>query len=223
MLGTYGPLRHDVPVPTSPRWWPSRGRTPQRLLEAAIANLPADVYVPPAVAGTDRLVDQTVVALKDPQVQEGGYYVEGRQALPAAADVAGEARAREITPSTPVDRKTTLGIAATPSWCRLSQMRTLRTAGCRTLRAKTMERLRKLNSQYDTYVRARALNDQGTTRCVRTTIQTSRCWRRLSTTTTPGMGIAAAKRQGIKPYRSTAKKAPIFTARCPDPRTGAPC
>ena len=100
MLGTYG--RYGTMYgPDQPALVAKPGQDTAALLQAAIANLPADVYVTPAVAGTDRLVDQTVVALKDPQVQEGGYYVEGDKLFQRLPDVAGEARAREITPSTP--------------------------------------------------------------------------------------------------------------------------
>jgi hypothetical protein len=215
MLGTYG--RYGTMYgPDQPALVAKPGQDTAALLQAAIANLPADVYVTPAVAGTDRLVDQTVVALKDPQVQEGGYYVEGDKLFQRLPDVAGEARAREITPSTQWTEKTTLGDSGYAKLVSLSQMRgTLRALLAAELSgAKTMEPLRgKLNREYDAYVKEHGLlNDQGTTR-VFDDDPDFPLLASLEHEYTPGMGIAAAKRQGIKPYRSTAKKAPIFTQR----------
>ena len=211
-FGTYGTMwRADQPALVA-----KPGQDTRALLEEAVKRLPEGVYVPPAVGGTNRLLDQTIVALKDPQVQEGGYYTEGGKLFQRLPDIAGEARARELTPDTLWTEKTTLGDLGYSRIVALTAMR-------RTLRAllaaelsgdRAMERLRKLlNRQYDAYTAKHGLlNDQVTTR-VFDDDPDFPLLASLEHNYRPGMGPGAAKRQGIKPFRASAEKAPIFSRR----------
>ena len=216
-LGRYGTMYG----PDQPALVAKPGQDTPALLRAAIAKLPENVYTPPAVQGTNRLEDATIVALKDRSVQEGGYYVADGKLHQRLTDVAGEGRARELTPATQWTEKTTLGELGYQRLVELSGIRqTLRGLLAAELAGdKTMETLRvRLNQQYDAYTKAHGLvNDPATTRLFDDDPDFP-LLASLEHEYVPGIGAAAAKRQGIKPVKSIAKKAPIFKQRVVDQR-----
>ena len=216
-MGRYGTMYR----PDSPALVARPGQNTAALLAEAVKKLPEGVYVAPAVEGTQRLTDATIVALKDPTVQEGGHYVEGGKLYQRLPDVAGEARAIELTPDSKWTEKTTLGETGFARLVALSEMRTtLRGLLAAELNGSAdMETLRaKLNEQYDAYVKQHGrLNDTATTR-VFDDDPDFPLLASLEHDYVPGIGAAAAKRQGIKPQSSSAKKAPIFRQRVVDQR-----
>ena len=216
-LGRYGTMYG----PGQPALTARPGQDTAALLAKAIESLPQGVYTPPAVLGTDRLAEQTIVALSNPQVQEGGYYAEGGKLYQRLTDVAGESRARELTPATQWTEKTALGDTGFQRLVALSQMRrTLRDLLASELNGDAgMEALRKtLNDQYDAYTKAHGLINDAPTARLFDDDPDFPLLASLEHGYTPGMGLAAARRQGIKPYKSTAKKAPIFSQRVVDAR-----
>jgi N12 class adenine-specific DNA methylase len=216
-LGRYGSMYG----PDQPALVAKPGQDTPALLRAAVARLPENVYTAPAVTGTKRLEDATIVALKDPTVQEGGYYVADGKLHQRLPDVAGEARARELTPATQWTEKTALGELGHGRLVALSEMRgTVRALLAAELQGdKAMEGLRaKLNQQYDAYVKENGLlNDPTTTRLFDDDPDFPLLLS-LEHSYVPGIGQAAAKRQGIKPVKSSATKAPIFRQRVVDQR-----
>jgi N12 class adenine-specific DNA methylase len=216
-LGRYGTMYG----PDQPALVAEPGQDTAALLRQAIANLPENVYTAPAVAGTNRLTDATIVALKDPTVQEGGYYVADGKLYQRLTDVAGEARARELTPATQWTEKTALGELGFARLQALSEIRsTLRALLAAELGGdKAMEGLRAmLNQQYDAYVKANGLLNDATTTRLFDDDPDFPLLASLEHDYVPGIGAAAAKRQGIKPVKSSAKKAPIFRQRVVDQR-----
>jgi N12 class adenine-specific DNA methylase len=216
-LGRYGTMYG----PNQPALVARPGQDTGALLREAVARLPENVYTPPAVAGTKALTEATVVALKDPSVQEGGFYVDDGKLFQRLPDAAGEGRARELTPQTQWTEKTALGELG---FARLRDLAGIRSTLRGLLAAelngdKAMEDLRaKLNEQYDAYTKANGLlNDPTTTRLFDDDPDFP-LLASLEHEYAPGIGQAAAKRQGIKPQKSTAKKAPIFRQRVVDQR-----
>ena len=198
------------------------GQDTAALLKAAIARLPAGVYTAPAVANTAAATDAAIVALKNPQVQEGGHYVEGDKLYQRLQDIAGEARAVEITPATMWTEKTRLG---DDGYARIKGLAGLR----KTLRdllaaeladSKDIAPLRKrLNAEYDAYVAKHGLiNDRPSAR-VFDDDPDYPLLASLEHGFTPGITLAAARKMGVKPMPATAKKGPIFSARVIEKRT----
>ena len=198
------------------------GQDTAALLKAAIARLPANVYTAPAVANTAAATDAAIVALKNPQVQEGGHYVEGDKLYQRLQDIAGEARAVEITPATMWTEKTRLG---DDGYARIKGLAGLR----KTLRdllaaeladSKDIAPLRKrLNTEYDAYVAKHGLiNDRPSAR-VFDDDPDYPLLASLEHGFTPGITLAAARKMGVKPMPATAKKGPIFSARVIEKRT----
>lgn len=220
MLGKFG--RYGTMYgPGQPALVAREGQDTAALLRAAIEKLPENVYTPAAVAGTEALKDQTIVALGDDTVAEGGHYIKDGKLYQRLSDVAGETRAVEITPETQWTEKTKLGEAGFARLSALADMRkTMRSLLAAELSGdKDMDALRaKLNEQYDAYAKSFGLiNDRATAR-VFDDDPDFPLLAALELDYTPGIGAAAAKSMGIKPTKSTAKKAPIFRQRVVDAR-----
>jgi N12 class adenine-specific DNA methylase len=193
------------------------GQDTLAMLKDAVGRLPSGVYKSIAETGTDNHVNAAVVALKNPSVKEGGYFVEGDKLMQRLPDIAGEARGVEITPESQWTEKMKLG---EPGFERIKSLSAMRTTVRGLLAAemsddaKSMTALRKtLNEQYDTYRDTHGLiNDPATLR-VFDDDPDFPLLASLEHSYMPGTGPAAAKRLGIKPTVSTAKKGPIFTQR----------
>jgi N12 class adenine-specific DNA methylase len=197
------------------------GQDTAALLKEAVARLPEAVYQNVADIGTDNAVGAAVQALRNPPVQEGGYFIEDGKLLQRLPDIAGEARGVEITADTQWGEKTKLGEAGADKIRRLADMRT-------TVRAllaaelagdANMEALRKtLNEQYDAFTEKHHLiGDRGTYR-VFDDDPDFPLLLSLEQDYTPGIGLAEAKKLGVKVTKSKAKKSAIFTQRVVDAR-----
>ncbi|WP_017757006.1 PLxRFG domain-containing protein [Pseudacidovorax intermedius] len=213
-FGAYGTMyRGDMPALVA-----RDGQDTAALLREAVGRLPEGVFKSIADTATAGQHQAAIVALRNPQVQEGGYYVaEGGQLMQRLPDLGGEARAQAVTPATPWTEKTTLGESGFARIKALSEMRgTLRGLIAAEMADddKGMGQLRsKLNEQYDAYRKEHGLiNDPSTLRVFEDDPDYP-LLASLEHGYTPGIGPAAAKRQGIKPTKSTAKKAPIFDRR----------
>lgn len=216
MLGEFGAFG-TMYGPDQPALVARVGQDTLAMLKEAVGKLPAGVYKSIADTGTDNLVSAAVVALKNPSVKEGGYFVEGGKLMQRLPDIAGEARGVEVTAETQWTAKTTLGDAGFERIKALAEMRsTVRglLAAEMSDNAASMKMLRGvLNAQYDAYRDTHGLiNDPGTLR-VFDDDPDFPLLASLEHGYTPGIGLAAAKRMGVKPAKSTAKKGPIFTQR----------
>lgn len=217
-MGRYGTMYG----PGQPALVAKPGQDTAALLRAAIARLPEGVYTPPAVANTAAMGDAAIVALRNPKVQEGGHYVEGDKLYRRLQDVAGEARAVELTPDTQWTEKTKLGEEGFARIKALAGLRqTLRDLLAAELAdAKDIEALRtRLNTEYDAYAKRHGLiNDRPSAR-VFDDDPDYPLLASLEHGFTPGIGAAAARKMGVKPMLATAKKGPIFKARVIEKRT----
>jgi N12 class adenine-specific DNA methylase len=216
MLGDFG-AHGSMYGPDFPALIAKPGQDTLALLKEAVGKLPAGIYKSIADTGTDSQVNAAVVALKNPSVKEGGYFVEGDKLMQRLPDIAGEARGVEITPETQWTEKTKLG---EPGFERIKSLAAMRTTVRGLLAAemsddaKAMTALRKtLNEQYDTYRDTHALINDPSTLRVFDDDPDFPLLASLEHGYTPGIGPAAAKRLGVKPTVSTAKKGPIFSQR----------
>lgn len=216
MLGEFGAhgtmYRGDMPALVA-----REGQDTAALLREAVGKLPAGVYKSIAETGTDSLVDAAVVALKNPTVREGGYFIEADKLMQRLPDIGGEARGREIKPTMMWTAKTALGEQGFERIKALASMRsTVRglIAAEMSDDAAAMKALRAtLNEQYDAYAAEHGLiNDPGTLR-VFDDDPDFPLLASLEHGYTPAIGPVAAKRMGIKPSKSSAKKGPIFSQR----------
>lgn len=216
MLGEFG-AHGTMYGPDKPALVARAGQDTAALLREAVGKLPAGVYKSIAETGTDNLVDAAVVALNNPSVKEGGYFTEGDKLMQRLPDLAGEARGREITPSMLWTAKTTLGDAGFARIKALAGMRgTVRGLIAAEMAddAATMKKLRgALNEQYDAYRDTHGLINDPSTLRVFDDDPDFPLLASLEHGYTPGIGPVAARRMGIKPTKSTARKGPIFTQR----------
>ncbi|GER16668.1 PLxRFG domain-containing protein [Variovorax boronicumulans] len=216
MLGDFGAFG-TMYGPDKPALVARAGQDTLALLKDAVSRLPENVYKSAAEQGTADVTAAAIIALKSPPVQEGGFFMDGDKLIQRQPDLGGEARGVEITPASQWTAKTSLGDAGFAKIKALSSMRT-------TLRGllaaemadddRGMGELRaKLNQQYDAYAAEHGLiNDPGTLK-VFDDDPDFPLLASLEHGYTPGIGMAAAKRQGIKMTKSTAKKSPIFDRR----------
>jgi len=108
MLGEYGRFG-SMYGPDQPALVARPGQDTGALLRQAIERLPKDIYEDAAVVGTAKASNDIIEALRDPSVQEGGFYVDGGKLYQRMPDRAGETSARLLTPETLWTEKTTLG------------------------------------------------------------------------------------------------------------------
>lgn len=197
------------------------GQDTKALLIEAVQRLQEGVYKSAAEVGTDDAINAAVVALKNPPVEEGGYFLEGGKLIRRLPDVAGEARGTEVTAETQWTAKTALGVDGFDKLRRLAEMRgTLRKLLAAELADDSaMTGLRALlNQQYDEFVKQHhRLGDRGTYRVFDDDPDLPLILS-LEDNYTPGIGPAEAKKLNIKPSKSTAQKAAIFSRRVVDPR-----
>jgi len=216
MLGDFGAYG-TMYGPDQPALVARPGQDTMVMLKAAVEKLPASVYKSIAETGTATQVNAAVVALKNPSVKEGGYFVEGGKLMQRLEDIAGEARGVEVTPDTQWTAKTKLGESGFERIKALADMRgTVRALLAAEMSddADGMKALRtKLNEQYDAYRDAHGLINDPSTLRVFDDDPDFPLLASLEHGYTPGIGPAAAKTMGIKPTKSTAKKGPIFTQR----------
>jgi N12 class adenine-specific DNA methylase len=222
MLGKFGAYG-TMYGPNKPALVARPGQDTLAMLKEAVGKLPAGVYKSIADTGADAMVSAAVVALKNPSVQEGGYFLEGDKLMQRLPDIAGEARGVEITPASPWTAKTTLGESGYQRIKALAGMRsTVRGLLAAEMAddAKEMKALRDtLNKQYDTYRDTHGLINDPSTLRVFDDDPDYPLLASLEHGYTPGIGPVAAKRMGVKPTTSTAKKGPIFTQRVVAART----
>lgn len=214
MLGDFGAFG-TMYGPDQPALISKPGQDTLAMLKEAVGKLPAGVYK--SIADTNTMVDAAIVALKNPSVREGGYFVQGDKLMQRLPDIAGVARGQEVTAETQWTAKTKLGESGFERIKALSIMRgTVRgliaaemsddAASMKTLRAT-------LNEQYDAYRDTHGLINDSSTLRVFDDDPDYPLLASLEHGYTPGIGPAAAKALGIKPTKSTAKKGPIFKQR----------
>ena len=216
MLGQWG--RYGTMYgPDQPALIADEGQDTQLRIEAAIRELPENVYAATAEAADAELADQTIEKLKDPTVDVGGFFVEDGTLRQRLEDAAGESRARVLTPNTMWTAKTKLGDKGHDKLVRLAEMRqTMRNliaseisgdeAGMTALRPQ-------LNEQYDAYLKKHGyINAPGTARVF---------------DDDPDYPLLAAlevdyqpalKEGGKTVQKQSARKAPIFTQRVVEAR-----
>ncbi|QNK66100.1 PLxRFG domain-containing protein [Variovorax sp. PAMC26660] len=221
MLGEYGAFG-SMYGPDFPALVAREGQDTLALLREAVQKLPEGIYKSIADTGSASQAQAAVVALKNPTVSEGGYFHEGEKLMQRLPDLGGEARAVEITPATQWTEKTTLGESG---FARIKALASMRTTVRGLIAAemaddKAMGRLRTtLNAQYDAYRKDHGLINDPSTLRVFDDDPDFPLLASLEHGYTPGIGPVAAKRQGVKPTKSTAKKAPIFERRVVAART----
>lgn len=209
--GRFGTMRG----PDQPALRSRPGQDIEAELAKAVARLPAGIYEPASVQRTAAMAQQQTMKLQNPPVSEGGHFIQGGKLIQRTQNIAGEAIGRELTPETPWTEKTTLG---DKGYRRLRQLAELRQTVRDLLAAELaddarMDDLRaQLNAQYDAYAKDGLLNDPSTTRLFGDDPDFP-LLASLELDYKPGMGAAAAKTAGVKPYPSSAKKAAIFERR----------
>lgn len=216
-FGAYGTMYRGE----SPALVQKPGQDTAALLKEAVSKLPANVYVDRAITNTASLQDALIKTLQNPQVQEGGYFEEDGKLFQRIKDIAGEARAQEVTAQSQWTEKTKLG---DNGFNRIKSLAGMRSTVRSLLAAElandaSMEALRKtLNDQYDAYSKDHGrINDPGTIRVFGDDPDFP-LLASLEYGYTPAIGLAAAKSMGIKMVPSTATKGPIFTRRVIDAR-----
>ncbi|MEO8021058.1 PLxRFG domain-containing protein [Polaromonas sp.] len=216
MLGDFG-AHGSMYGPDFPALVARPGQDTLALLKEAVGKLPEGVYKSIAETGTAEHTQAAITALRSPTVSEGGYFLDGDKLMQRLPDLAGEARGVQITPETQWTEKTKLGDTG---FDRIKALAGLR-GSVRGLiaaemadDAKAMKDLRAtLNQQYDAYRDTHGLiNDPSTLRVFEDDPDFP-LLASLEHGYTPGIGLAAAKRMGVKPTKSTAKKGPIFSQR----------
>lgn len=222
MLGDFGAFG-TMYGPDQPALVARPGQDTLALLQAAVAKLPEGVYKSIAETNAASQTQAAIVALKSPTVQEGGFFNEGGKLMQRLPDLGGEARGAEITPATQWTEKTKLGDSG---FARIKALADLRTTTRALIAAemadddKGMGRLRTtLNQQYDAYRKEHGLINDPSTLRVFDDDPDFPLLASLEHGYTPGIGPTAAKRQGVKPTKSTATKAPIFNRRVVAART----
>ena len=216
MLGDFGAYG-TMYGPDQPALVAKPGQDTLAMLKEAVAKLPEGVYKSIAETGTAEHTQAAITALKDPSVREGGYFLDGGKLMQRLPDLAGEARGVEVTPDTQWTEKTKLGDIG---FDRIKQLAGMRSTVRGLIAAemaddgKAMKDLRAtLNQQYDAYRDTHGLiNDPSTLRVFEDDPDFP-LLASLEHGYTPGIGIAAAKRMGVKSTKSTAKKGPIFSQR----------
>lgn len=215
MLGEYGRFG-TMYGPDQPALVARAGQDTAALLRQAIERLPEGAYEDATVAATAKASNDIIEALRDKSVQEGGFYVDGGKLYQRMPDRAGETSARLLTPETQWTEKTTLGESRYDRLVRLADMRrTLRSLLAAELADDVgMEALRRtLNAQYDEFVSKHGLINDASTAQVFDDDPDFPLLAALELNYVRGMGPAAAKAAGIKPFKSKADKAPIFARR----------
>lgn len=216
MLGDFG-AHGSMYGPDFPALIARPGQNTLALLKEAVGKLPEGVYKSIAETGAAEHTQAAITALKNPSVSEGGYFLDGDKLMQRLPDIAGEARGVQITPETQWTEKTKLGDAGFERIKALAGMRsTVRGLIAAEMSDDTnaMTSLRAtLNEQYDGYRDTHGLiNDPSTLRVFEDDPDFP-LLASLEHGYTPGIGLAAAKRMGVKPTKSTAKKGPIFSQR----------
>lgn len=193
------------------------GQDTAAMLDRAIEHLPSGVWVPSSVARTAAMQSDLTQSLQDDvTVGEGGFYVRGGALWQRMPDRAGERVTRKLTADSPWTEKTKLGEKGVDRLTKAAELRgTLRALlAAEAKNDPVMGGLRAtLNTQYDAFVKAHGLlNDSANLRALDDDPD-GPLLAALENAYTPGMGAAAAKSAGTKPFKSTAKKAPIFSRR----------
>lgn len=214
MLGEYGRFG-SMYGPDQPALKSRPGQNTGELLMEAVKRLPSGIYTSLAEENTKSLIAATVEALHRNDISEGGYYEHNGKLWQRLPDRAGERKSQEITPETQWTEKTKLG---EKGFARITALADLR----HTLRAliaaemadsKGIETLRaKLNEQYDAIAKDGLINDQATMRYFGDDPDYP-LLAALEIDYKRGLGAAAAKTLGVKPYKSSATKSTIFTRR----------
>lgn len=215
MLGEFGRFG-TMYGPDKPALVARPGQDTAALMRQAIERLPQGIYEDAAVRGSAKASNDIIEALRDGTVQEGGFYVDDGKLYQRLPDRAGETSARLLTPATQWTEKTTLGDQRYDRLVQLAGMRrTVRELLAAELRDDAaMVGLRKtLNEQYDTYAAKHGLINDASTAQVFDDDPDFPLLAALELNYVRGMGPAAAKAAGIKPYKSKADKAPIFARR----------
>jgi hypothetical protein len=204
--------------PDQPALVSRKGQDTGKLLQEASQKLPENVYQPIATRNTEGMQQTLLTKLHEAvTVDNGGFYNADGKLYRRAGDVAGEKFANEITPETQWTEKTKLGQAGFERISALADLRgTLRSL----LDAeghddtKAMGSLRKqLNKQYDAYTAKHGLLNETATGRVFKDDPDYPLLLSLEHDFAPGMSAPVAKKNGIKPFKAKATKAPIFSKR----------
>lgn len=183
------------------------------MLAAAIAKLPANVYVDAASLNTSAMEGALTEAMSGMDVEMNGYFVRNDKLYQRVEDIAGEQRAVLLTPNTQWTEKTQLG---EKKHARLVKMYGLRTTMRKLINAErvgdeAMVELRaRLNEQYDDFVKDGLIHDRGSVQLFGDDPDYP-LLASLERNYDPGISEGAARKQGIKPVKPSAKKADIFT------------
>lgn len=216
MLGQWGRFG-TMYGPDQPALVAHQGQNTGDLMEKALASLPKDVFKSLSDERKKAMEGSLLERLHDESVSEGGFYVDNGKLWRRINDVVGEEMSESITANTIIFGTKPIGDNGVS---RLTQLATMRKTMRSLLAAeiaddtKAMDGLRSdLNRLYDSYVRDNGkLNDPTTKRLMRDDPDYP-LLAALEMDYEPGMGPAAAKKVGIKPYSSKAKKAAIFDRR----------
>ena len=216
MLGDFG-AHGTMYGPDQPALVARPGQDTSALLREAVQRLPEGVYTPAAAANTASQHKAAMEALKNPAVQEGGYFIDGDRLMRREQDVAGEAFAVQITPEMPWTEKQALGQTRFDRIRGLAQLRvTTRALIAAEMRndEQRMEVLRAdLNAQYDEFQRTQGFISSRANQQTFGDDPDYPLLLALEQDYNPGISVPAAKAAGVKPVKPSAKKSPIFSRR----------
>ena len=216
MLGDFG-AHGTMYGPDQPALVARPGQDTAALLREAVQRLPEGVYTPAAAANTASQHKAAMEALKNPAVQEGGYFIDGDRLMRREQDVAGEAFAVQITPEMPWTEKQALGQTRFDRIRGLAQLRvTTRALIAAEMRndEQRMEVLRAdLNAQYDEFQRTQGFISSRANQQTFGDDPDYPLLLALEQDYNPGISVPAAKAAGVKPVKPSAKKSPIFSRR----------
>lgn len=216
MLGDFG-AHGTMYGPDQPALVARTGQDTSALLREAVQRLPEGVYTPAAEANTASQHKAAMEALKNPAVQEGGYFIDGDRLMRREQDVAGEAFAVQITPEMPWTEKQALGESRFDRIRRLAQLRTtlreLIAAEMGSDDARIGALRAQLNEQYDAFQAEHGYISGRSTKLVFEDDPDYPLLLALESDYNPGISVPAAKKAGVKAVKPSAKKAPIFSRR----------
>ncbi|MBP7454944.1 MAG: PLxRFG domain-containing protein [Ottowia sp.] len=216
MLGDFG-AHGTMYGPDQPALVARPGQDTAALLREAVQRLPEGVYTPAAAANTASQHKAAMEALKNPAVQEGGYFIDGDRLMRRLPDVAGESFAAPITPETQWTEKQALGESRFDRIRRLAQLRTtlreLIAAEMGSDDARMGALRAQLNEQYDAFQAEHGYISGRSTKLVFEDDPDYPLLLALESDYNPGISVPAAKKAGVKAVKPSAKKAPIFSRR----------
>lgn len=196
---------------------PNPNVTLSEAINQAVQNLPKDVFVPVSEKLTQNMERDSAIKLENPEVGEGGHFLDGANLYRRITDREGVPYAQEITPDLQFSKKEKYGPNRI---ARIKQLTAIRFTTRALLAAEMsdntekMGKLRKkLNRQYDEFVQENGpINWKKNYSLMREDPDVPLLMA-LEEKFDKGITANAAKKLGVKPIAPSATKHAIFSAR----------